>query len=439
MIRFVHVADLHFGVENYGKIDPKTGIHTRLLDFKAALDQAIAHAITEQVDFFLFCGDAYKTPFPTPTQQRLLLDSFLALFRAQIPVVIIVGNHDNPASFGKTHALDIFGQLPVDGFIVVEKPRIIRLDTKHGPVQIVGIPWPNRSHLPLNNHVSSHPRELAGAISTRIAQIVRTCAEQLDPHEPSIFAAHLTVSNGLFSGSERRAIIGNDPVFLPSQLAIPPFDYVALGHLHRHQELRCGRTPIVYPGSIERIDFGELRDEKGFCIVEIEKREAGEKITNHRFVPIKTREFVEIEIRLVPDQDQTAQIITEIKRRNLQRDAIIKIIYRLPDGQPDRVDLRAVSNACAPAHDIAAIIPIRTLAPRMQRSFIATNTSLAHALTLYCSAKKISSAQQERIALLLHRLEDAHYVPSNVGTTEESCLQHHPPAPPSLRPDLLDG
>ena len=122
MIKFIHTADIHFGMENYGRLDPKTGIHTRLLDFERALNFCIDHAIENDFDFFLFSGDAYKTAHPTPTQQRLLLQCFLRLYKANIPVIIIVGNHDNPLSFGKAHALEIFGQLPVDGFHVINKP-----------------------------------------------------------------------------------------------------------------------------------------------------------------------------------------------------------------------------------------------------------------------------------------------------------------------------
>ena len=435
MIRFVHVADLHFGVENYGRIDPKTGVHTRLLDFKSAFDSCIDRAVTDNVDFFLFCGDAYKTAFPTPTQQRLLLDSFLKLFRANIPVVIIVGNHDNPASFGKTHALDLFGQLPVCGFTVIEKPSIVTLETKNGPINIVGIPWPNRSHLPLNNQVSSHPRDLADAISSRITKIISTLAERLDPQQPAVLAAHLTVSNGLFSGSERRAVIGNDPIFLPSQLAVPPFDYVALGHLHRHQRMTCGNTEIVYPGSIERIDFGELRDEKGFCLVTIDKNIKDGKTATSTFVPVTTRPFIEINLTLNTEENQTATITAALKKYDLVG-AIVKIVYRLPVGVPDRIDLRAIMGACALAHDIIGIIPIRQIGQRAQRASIATDASLSSALKSYCATKNISEPQQRRLELLLHKLEEDSYLPSMPLSTQNYGLQR-PPAPPSPHPDLL--
>ena len=111
---------------------PKTGIHSRLLDFEKALNFCIDYAIEHNADFFLFSGDAYKTAHPSPTQQRLLLQCFLRLYAAKIPVVIVVGNHDNPLSFGKAHALELFGQLPVDGFHVMAKPAALMLVTKMG-------------------------------------------------------------------------------------------------------------------------------------------------------------------------------------------------------------------------------------------------------------------------------------------------------------------
>ena len=82
---------------------------------------------------------------------------------------------------------------------------------------------------------------------------------------------------------------------MPSQLAIEPFDYVALGHLHRYQNLKSyGYPAIVYSGSIERIDFGERKEEKGFCCHHSKK-----KVTaTHEFIKTPTRPFIQIEVKL---------------------------------------------------------------------------------------------------------------------------------------------
>jgi exonuclease SbcD len=182
MIRFIHTADIHFGMENYGKVDPKTGIHTRLLDFEKALNICIDYTIDNHADFFLFAGDAYKTINPSPTQQRLLMRCFLRLHNAKIPIVMVVGNHDNPLSFGKATSLDIFGELPLQGFYLMAKPSSFILQTKNGPVQIVGIPWPNRTNISVAyQHAYKSAHALTTHISESISALIKDFAQKLDP------------------------------------------------------------------------------------------------------------------------------------------------------------------------------------------------------------------------------------------------------------------
>ena len=364
MIRFIHTADIHFGMENYGRVDPVSGIHTRLLDFYHALNFCIDNAIENQVDFFLFSGDAYKTSHPSPTQQKLLLQSFLRLYKAKIPLVIVVGNHDNPLSFGRANSLELFGDLPLSGFHVIAKPTSLVLDTRHGPVQIVGIPWPTRNSIAVSDkHSHKSATEITQYISQAVVHILQDMAQKLDPNIPAVLAGHLTVCNGIFSGSEKRAIYGTDPLFLPSQLAIAPFDYVALGHLHRHQNLNHnGKKEIVYGGSIERIDFGERKEDKGFCLVTIEQK----NVTHFEFIKTPTRPFIQIELELEAGKPQTEQILAELIKYTLT-DAIVKIIYHVPAYQKDTVDLKVIQQACADAMYVVGVIPIRQAASRERR------------------------------------------------------------------------
>lgn len=384
MIRFIHTADIHFGMENYGKIDPKTGIHSRLLDFERALNFCIDHAIKEDVDFFLFPGDAYKTVNPSPTQQRLLLKCFFRLYQAKIPIVIVIGNHDNPLSFGKATTLDVFSELPLDGFHVITKPMILPLHTKSGLINIVGIPWPTRNNITISN---AHAYKSAAALTEYIAQsvgaIIQKFATELDPAIPAVLAGHLTVSSGIFSGSEKRAIFGTDPILLPSQLAIAPFDYVALGHLHRYQNLNPNGYPaVVYSGSVERIDFGERKEEKGFCVITIEKKGS----THHTFIKTPTRPFLQIEVHLNADEDQTEQILKALAQYTLT-DAVIKIVYHLPANKKDKVDLSAIMRACSSAMHIVGIIPIQVTQHRSKRSSVKVEMDLKTLLESYFDTK----------------------------------------------------
>lgn len=394
MIRFIHTADIHFGMENYGRLDPGTGIHSRLTDFQKALHECIDRALTENIDFFMFSGDAYKTPHPSPTHQRLLTECFLRLFKAQIPIVMVIGNHDHPLTFGKAHALEIFGQLPLDGFYVLSKPENITLTTKSGPVQITGIPWPTRAQVHLSaTHQHKSLSELTEIMSNTLARIITEKAQALNPDVPAVLAGHLTVSSGIFSGSEKRAVYGNDPVLLPSQLAVAPYDYVALGHLHRYQNLNPqGHPAIVYSGSIERIDFGERKEQKGFCLVTIHDKQT----TTHEFIPVATRPFIQIDVMLDDASSHTEQILAEIRKHSIA-DAVIKIVYTLPAHVKDRVDTTVIHNACSPAWYIVGIFPIRPVTIKQTRAALKIEMNLQEQLIAYCATKPELAAQQHDI------------------------------------------
>jgi exonuclease SbcD len=410
MIRFIHTADIHFGMENYGKIDPVTGIHSRLLDFKKSFDTCVEYAIKENVDLFVFAGDAYKTAHPTPTQQKLLIDSFMKLYKAKIPVIIVVGNHDNPLSFGKANALDIFAHLPIDGFHVFSKPSSIKLITKSGPVQIVGMPWPNRHNLAINGTESSNSAsELTKTISDSLAHITQQLANSLDQTVPAILVGHLTVSSGIFSGSEKRAVYGQDPILLPSQLAITPFDYIALGHLHRFQNTNPqGTIPVVYAGSIDRVDFGERKEEKGFCDVRIHEKYK----TTFEHIVIPTRPFIQVDVILEENIDQTEQILEQLSKYSIS-DSILKITYQLPESEKDYVDVKKVQRYCQEAMYLVGIIPVRTTQTRAHRDLLKQEMNLETLLETYFNAhenlKKRSKILTEK-TLKLDELEEIYKI-----------------------------
>lgn len=409
MITFIHTADIHFGMENYGRIDQKTGIHSRLLDFEKSLNTCIDYAIEHDVDFFMFSGDAYKTANPSPTQQKLLIRCFMRLYLAKIPVVIVVGNHDNPLSFGKANSLDIFATLPMDGFHVFSKPDTLILETKSGPIQIVGIPWPNRHNIALKkDFYARNAQDITEEISTTLSNIIAKRAEQLDHNMPAILAGHLTVSNGIFSGSERKAIYGQDPVLMPSQLAIAPFDYVALGHLHRFQNLNPDGIPIIYSGSIDRIDFGERKEEKGFCHVTINKQ----KETSFEFIPLKTRPFIQIDVHITQQEQQTATILNALKNHTI-KDAIVKITYTMPSALTDEVDIKKVQIACSSAMFLVGIIPIREIKQRHLRANLSTEMSFEELLKKYFDSQEHLKKRSKHLLSKILKLQ------TEIDTQEE--------------------
>src|SRR3972149_2252343 len=98
MTRLLHFADLHLGVESYGRPDPETGLSSRVGDFLAALDFTVDWALESGVDLVLFCGDAYKSREPSPTLQREFARRIKRLSVSGIPVFLLVGNPDLPTA-----------------------------------------------------------------------------------------------------------------------------------------------------------------------------------------------------------------------------------------------------------------------------------------------------------------------------------------------------
>lgn len=362
-IKFLHVADTHIGVENYGRLDSGTGLHTRLQDFIKSLRFAFEEAIKEEVDLVIFAGDAYRSCDPTPTHQREFASLIHMLSAREIPIVMITGNHDSPVSYGKASSVDIFGTLGTRGVHIASEDRLIDIDTKSGPVQVACLPWLHRSRLltqgPYHN---LSQEEVVKKLEDLGALLIDRLAAQVKPDIPAVLTGHLAAADATLSGSEQTAIIGRDPVFFTSTLANPAFDYVALGHIHKFQDLNPNaQPPVIYSGSIERIDFGEERETKGVVMVTIETQETG-RTTSYKFVNTPARPFCTISVDIDPDQDPTTALLEAIDKHTLTN-AIVRVIYDLPGERTDTVDLKAIKNALKDAFMVASIAP----KPRAQK------------------------------------------------------------------------
>src|ERR1041384_6236801 len=116
MIKLLHLADLHIGMENHGRIDPATGLHTRLIDYLERLDEAIDVGLGAGAgpDLVLIAGDVYKSRTPNPTHQREFAKRIQRIRRAGLPVVILTGNHDISPSAGRAPSIEIFQTLTAE-------------------------------------------------------------------------------------------------------------------------------------------------------------------------------------------------------------------------------------------------------------------------------------------------------------------------------------
>lgn len=354
-MRILHFADIHIGIETYGRTDPQTGLSTRLLDTLSAFDEVVEHALSEHVDLVLFCGDAYRSREPSQTHQREFARRLLRLSRANIPVFLLVGNHDLPHALGRASALEIFGVLEVPQTTIGDRLATYRIETLAGPVQIVALPWPRRSVLFSKEEVRGLSLDqVTGLVQERLADGLEREFSRLEPSIPAVLAGHAMLSSATASG-ERNMMLGQDHVLMPSSVINPALDYVALGHVHRHQVLH--QLPLTtYSGSLQRTDFGEADEEKGFCIVDIDpSKPQGRRLTGFRFVKVNARPFVTVEVSIQQgDLDPTSTVLEAISRNRVQ-DAIVRLLITVPEELAPLIRDGEIRAALERAHHVASI------------------------------------------------------------------------------------
>ncbi len=324
-IRVLHFADVHIGMENFGKIDNETGVSSRVRDFLARLDDMVVYAREQDVDLIIFAGDAFKTATPSPTFQREFAHRIMDL-ATLAPVVMLIGNHDIQPNQSKASSIEIYDTLAVPNVLVADSFNVHEVNTKRGRVVIGVAPYPVRARLMQDRALHGKTiREIDEMLEDVLANLLKDLAEEADRLAgvgvPRLLTGHFTVAGALL-GSERNVMIGRDVQVPLSLMADARWDYVALGHIHKHQNLTRGRDgvpAVVYSGSIERIDFGEEADDKGFCWIELAYRD-----TSWKFVPLNARPMLTIKADCRQDKLPTETVLRLIKQHKVDG-AIVRL------------------------------------------------------------------------------------------------------------------
>ncbi|MCS6777131.1 MAG: exonuclease SbcCD subunit D [Chloroherpetonaceae bacterium] len=396
-VRVMHFADTHFGVELYGKLDPETGMNTRLLDFKRSLNLAIDRALDEDIDLAVFAGDAYKNRDPRQTEQREFADCVRRLTQAGVPVVLLVGNHDMPPIRGRANAVEIYRTLGVRHTHVFSKADIQILHTRVGPVRIAALPYLVKGYSiareEFQGKTIDETRRLLEDKYVGYLQWFCNEIQNADDNIPTILCGHFWVSGAQLSSREQNYFGPGEPQVPLSALTAPQFDYVALGHIHKHQDLNRGQhPPVVYSGSPDRIDFGEKDEEKGFVLARVQKGAA-----EYEFVPLpESRPFIEITVDPVPGDDPTEQIVAAIKRHRL-RNAVVRLSYSVPQGQQGEIREKEIREALGAAFMVAAIQRNVQRDRNARNSQLTDTLSAREALSLYIDTREDWRPQKSRL------------------------------------------
>jgi exonuclease SbcD len=396
-MRILHFADLHIGAETYGSVDPATGLSTRLLDILRVLDEVVDFAINTDVDLVIFCGDAYKNRDPSQTQQREFAKRLRRLSEADIPVFLLVGNHDLPGAIGRATSIDIFDTLAVPNMFVGNRPDIYRITTKSGEVQVVALPWPRRNVL-LSKEESKNltmeqvNEKLEEIMTRRIAAL----ASEVDSSIPVILAGHVSVSTATV-GTESSMIVGRDPVMLIGTIANPAFDYVALGHVHKTQIL-AEAPPTIYAGSLERLDFGDENENKGFYVITIENQN-GDKDTTYEFHPVGARRFYSLKVDVTDDElDATAYIVEAIDQHQEEvKDAVVRLIISCPRTMETLLRYSDIYRALTEAYDVIISKDIKQESRSRLGDIVSEELSPVEALKLYLETKNVPEQRKKTL------------------------------------------
>lgn len=399
-MRILHFSDLHIGVENYGQTDPETGLSTRLADFLSSLDEVVEYALTEDVDLVLLAGDAYKGRDPSQTHQREFAKRLSRLSEASIPSFLLVGNHDLPNAVSRATAVEIFQTLQVPYLQVGSNLQNYTIPTKSGPLQILAVPWPRRSGI-LSREESRGLtiEEVKQAVQDRMTQAIYARAESLDPDVPAILTGHVTV-NGATVGTERSMMLGQDHVLLAGDIGRPQVDYVALGHIHKHQILRNENPFMAYSGSLQRVDFSEEGDDKGFCVVDLDPAAPqGKRLTDFDFHRLDARRFVTVDVTVpVGDPDPTSAVVRGIARKDVVG-AVVRVRVTLPSEVEAQLRDSDIRDALSEAHYIAAINRESPQEARRTRldAESAKDLQPMEALRLYLESRGVEPERQEKM------------------------------------------
>lgn len=338
-VRVLHFADAHIDIANYGRHDPETALPVRVVDFLKALDQIVEAALTEKVDLVIFAGDAYKDRSPQPTFQREWGRRIMRLSQAGIPTILLVGNHDVSPAAGRAHTLQEFNTFEIPHVTVADRFNLLGPKELGVPVQVITLPWVSRSALMSREETAGKTlADILKDIEERVTKAIEDLIAAADPTLPLILTAHASVEGAEY-GSERSVMLGHELTLNRALVHDKRLDYVALGHIHKHQALnrKNQHPPVVYSGSIERIDFGEHRETKGYVLAEVSKGK-----TEWQFMPLQTRRFVDLKVEARSAETFMQDILAQLPDPAQVMEAICRVQLTYPEDLEQFLDEKRI-------------------------------------------------------------------------------------------------
>jgi exonuclease SbcD len=261
-VRLLHTSDWHVGKVLKG--------HSRLDEQLAVLSQVVAIAEAEQPDLVIVAGDLFDTAAPSPDATRVVTRALSALRRSGADVVAIAGNHDNGASLDALRSWADAAGITLRGTVRDRAAEHVITGTSRAgePWQLVALPFLSQRYaVRATEMFSLTAAEANQTYADHVARLLAELCAGFTPDTVNLVTAHLTVVGGAMGGGEREAHTIQSYA-VPAGVFPAHTQYVALGHLHRAQQIPAG-CPVRYCGSPLAIDFGEEENTPSVSIVEV--------------------------------------------------------------------------------------------------------------------------------------------------------------------------
>lgn len=255
-LKFLHTSDWHVGRTMRGR--------SRIDEHRAVLAELAGIAADESVDAVLVAGDVFDVAAPTPEAEQTVYRAFLDL-AAVAPVVVIAGNHDNPRRLQAVAPLLELGRVRVVSRVMRPDEGGV-IDDLGIPLKIGNLPWQSqRGIVTAADLMAKDAVDQIQDYETRMHRIIDALTAGMTTDTVNVVMSHAMVHGAQQSGSERHAHIFGYAI--PALHFPGSLSYVALGHLHRQQQVPSP-APMWYSGSPLQLDFGEAGEQKGALIVE---------------------------------------------------------------------------------------------------------------------------------------------------------------------------
>lgn len=240
---------------------------SRIAEQEEVLEEILRIASDSQVDCLLVCGDLYDSHAPSPDAERLVLNFFAQVAGRRLPTVVIGGNHDHPKRLAALQQL-------LERLLIYVRPEpvrpdqggVIELETGDEKARLAVLPFVSERKIVDASKLMEPAEEWSQDYAERAAQMCGLLAESFQSDTVNLLLAHIHVHDAQTSGSERAIHVAH-PYAVDSQNFPASAQYVALGHLHRPQDVPAP-CPAAYCGSTLQLDFGEQLQEKRVVIVE---------------------------------------------------------------------------------------------------------------------------------------------------------------------------